>query len=153
MIMKELISALGCCIFILSCNPDPKIDCRRGEDVFVGTWNFVGKYNESGEPDTASIAPCRFGSQVQVLNCYDVIVRISDEYYVGQCDTIESEPGSGFVDVLNENFLLIYWNTMYMNNAFGEDGCCLSSHYAFDNLVNGLIRHRGFGFTDTYEKQ
>ena len=116
--MRLLFTALACFLFM---------SCDKGEETFVGTWKYIGSYNSSGEPDTSVIDTCCYGSQIDVLNCHDVTVKIVNSIEE-DCDTIESLPGSGEVSVINENYLLIYWS-QWCNTPSP-----LSNHREFDNI-------------------
>jgi len=121
--------------------------CNKGERTFVGTWNYIGKYNSESEINPSEIDSCSFGNQIVVLNCEEARVRLIISNTDGFCDTIESQqyPG-GEVQVINENYLLIYWNQTY-------NGMNLSNHREFDYIGDNIMRQRGYGYTETYEKQ
>ena len=87
-----------------------------------------------------------FGSQIIVSNCEEVSVNIITINAAGLCDTIESILGTGEVNVINENYLLIYWNQTYNESI-------VSNHREFDYIGDNIMRQRGYGYTETYEKQ
>ena len=120
--------------------------CNKGERTFVGTWNYIGEFNSSGEINPLEIDSCSFGSQIIVSNCEEVSVNIITINAAGLCDTIESILGTGEVNVINENYLLIYWNQTYNESI-------VSNHREFDYIGDNIMRQRGYGYTETYEKQ